>query len=72
MPHDRAPDCPVGRMDAVAREFLAQCHAEAHHRSVKAKEVPVPCLYCGRDYPWHVREGVYWAKTGVDADSPSQ
>ena len=49
-------------MDPVAREFLAQCHAEAHHRSVKAGVRPVGCLYCGRDYPWHVREGVYWVK----------
>ena len=45
----------------LAREFLAQCHAEAHYRSVKAEQQPpVPCLHCGRDYPWHVREGVYW------------
>ncbi len=55
-----ATPCPVARMDPVAREFLAQCHAEAHHRSVLAGVPPVPCLHCGRDYPWHVREGVYW------------
>jgi len=47
-------------MDPFAREFLAKCHAEAHHRSVKAGEPPVPCVHCGRDYPWHVLEGVYW------------
>ena len=41
-------------------EFLAKCHAEVHHRSVKAGEPPVPCLYCGRTYPWHVLEDVYW------------
>ncbi len=50
---------PIATMDVLAREFLAQCHAEAHHRSVKAGP-PVPCLHCGRDYPWHVLEGVYW------------
>ncbi|MCH8937447.1 MAG: hypothetical protein IIB90_17160 [Gemmatimonadetes bacterium] len=49
-------------MDPLAREFLAQCHAEAHHRSVKAGQPPVPCLHCGRDYPWHVLEGVYWVE----------
>ncbi len=54
MSTDREPTCPL------AREFLAQCHAEAHHRSVKAGQLPVSCLHCGRDYPWHVREGVYW------------
>jgi hypothetical protein len=43
---DPQPTCPVARMDPLAREFLAQCHAEAHH--------------CGRDYPWHVLEGAYW------------
>ena len=47
-------------MDPFAREFLAKCHAEAHHRSVKGGQPPVPCLYCGRTYPWHVLEGVYW------------
>ncbi len=49
-------------MDPLAREFLAQCHTEAHHRSVQAGQSPVPCLHCGRDYPWHVREGVYWVE----------
>ena len=62
MTTDRDPTCPILRMDPLAREFLAQCHAEAHHRSVKAGVRPVGCLYCGRDYPWHVREGVYWVK----------
>ncbi len=33
---DTPAPCPVPRMDPLAREFLAQCHAEAHHRSVKA------------------------------------
>ncbi len=47
-------------MDPFAREFLAKCHAEAHHRSVKAGENPVPCLYCGHSYSWHVLTGVYW------------
>ena len=47
-------------MDPLAREFLAQCPAEAHHRSVKAGQPPVPCLHCGRDYPWRVLAGVYW------------
>ena len=60
MTTDRDSTCPVARMDPLAREFLAQCHAEAHHRSVKAGQPPVPCLHCGRDYPWHVLEGVYW------------
>ncbi len=54
MSTDREPTCPL------AREFLAQCHAEAHHRSVKAGQLPVPCLHCGRDYPWHVLHRVYW------------
>ncbi len=31
---DTAAPCPVARMDPLAREFLAQCHAEAHHRAV--------------------------------------
>ncbi len=56
---DREP-CPVSTMDPFAREFLAKCHAEAHHRSVKAGESPVPYLYCGRSYSWHVLTGVYW------------
>ena len=46
-------------MDPFAREFLAKCHAEAHRRSGKVGEEPVPCLYCGRDYPWHVVTRVY-------------
>ncbi len=33
---DTPATCPVPRMDPLAREFLAQCHAEARHRSVKA------------------------------------
>ena len=57
---DTPAPCPVPRMDPLAREFLAQCHAEAHHRSVKAGQPPVPSRHCGRDYPWHVLEGVYW------------
>ena len=28
-------------------QFPAACHAEAHHRSVKAGEKLVPCVYCG-------------------------
>ncbi len=59
MTTDREP-CPVARMGPFAREFLAQCHAEAHHRSEKAGMRPVGCLHCGRDYPWHVLERVYW------------
>ena len=51
---------PIATMDALAREFLPQCHAEAHHRSVMADEKPVPCLYGSRDYLWHVLQGVYW------------
>ena len=43
------PRCPVAETDPFSREFLAQCHAEAHHRSVKAGQPPVPCLHCGRD-----------------------
>jgi hypothetical protein len=54
------PRCPVAGMVPFAREFLAACHAEAHHRSVKAGELPTPCFYCGRDYPWQVHHGVYW------------
>ena len=57
---DTATPCPVVRMDPLAREFLAACHAEAHHRSVKAGQPSVPCLYCGPTYPWHVQQGVYW------------
>lgn len=49
MTTDRDSTCPVARMDALACEFLAQCHAEAHHQSVKVGQPPVPCLYCGRD-----------------------
>ena len=60
MTTDRHPDCPVAQMNPLAREFLAQCHAEAHHRSVKAGQPPVPCLHCGGPYPWHVLQGVYW------------
>ncbi len=48
MTTDRGP-CPVLQMDPLAREFLAQCHAEAHHRSVTAGVGPVRCLYCGGD-----------------------
>ncbi len=60
MTRDSRADCPITGMVLFEREFLAKCHAEAHHRSVKAEEKPVPCLYCGRTYPWHVLEGVYW------------
>ena len=35
MSTDREPTCPL------AREFLAQCHAEAHHRSESGVEVLV-------------------------------
>ena len=38
--------CPVAGMVPFEREFLAKCHAEAHHRSVKAGEPPVPCVHC--------------------------
>lgn len=51
MKTDPCPGCPVARMDALARELLGQCHAESHHRSVKAGERLVGCLHCGRDYP---------------------
>ena len=51
------PRCPVAGMDPFAREFLAKCHAEAHHRSVKTGQLPVARLHCGRDYPWHLLEG---------------
>ena len=50
---------PIATMDAFAREFLAKCHAEAYHRSVRTQEQPVPCVHCTRDYPWHVLRGVY-------------
>ena len=63
MAADQNPTCPVVHVDAFAREFLAQCHAEAHHRSVNTGSQPVPCLYCGRSYPWHVLEGVYWSRS---------
>ncbi len=59
-PLTQEPRCPVAGMDPFSREFLAKCHAVAHHRNVKAGQPPVPCLYCGRTYPWHVLEGVYW------------
>ncbi len=59
------PSCPVAGMDPFSREFLAKCHAEAHHRNVKAGHPSMPCIHCGRDYPWHVREGVYW-REGAD------
>lgn len=55
---DRSP-CPIATMDAFGREFLAGCHAEAHERAVQAGLESSPCAYCGRDYEWHVREGVY-------------
>ncbi len=58
MAADPNPTCSVVHMDAFAREFLAQCHAEAHRRSVKARGRFVGCLYCERDYPWHVLESV--------------
>ena len=37
------PHCTVSSMDPFAREFLAKCHAEAHHRSLKAGQ---PCRAC--------------------------
>ena len=42
--------CPVATMDSFSREFLAGCHA--HNPGA-------PCVYCGRDYEWHVWEEVY-------------
>ena len=36
-------------MDEFSREFIALCHQGSN----------APCMYCGRDYEWHVREGVY-------------
>ena len=66
-PLTQEPRCPVATMDPFACECLAQCHAVAHHRSVKAGSQPVPCLYCERDYPWHVLEGVYWRKPAAQA-----
>ena len=62
MTTDTTTPRPVLRMDPLAREFLAQCHAEANHRSVKAGHPSMPCIHCGRDYPWHVLEGVYWVE----------
>ena len=52
--------CPIATMDAFSREFLAACHA--HNPGA-------PCMYvyCGRDYEWHVREGVY-GENQVGAD----
>ena len=41
-------------MVSFEREFLAKCHAEAERR-----DGSVACKYCGRDYEWHVWEGVY-------------
>ena len=52
--------CPIATMDAFAREFLAACHTEARERAVQAGRASVACKYCGRDYQWHVREGVCW------------
>ena len=49
--------CPVTAMDSFSREFIALCHQQSN----------APCMYvtCGRDYEWHVREGVYEkTKTG--------
>jgi hypothetical protein len=45
--------------------FEAPCHAEAHHRGVKAGQPPVPCLHCGRSYVWHVKAEVYWQEGAV-------
>ena len=42
--------CPVATMDSFSRTFLARCHQQSS----------APCMYCGRDYEWHVREGAYW------------
>ncbi len=44
--------CPVANMDEFSREFIGLCHA--HNPSA-------PCMYvyCGRNFEWHVREGVY-------------
>ncbi len=50
---------PIATMDAFGREFLAACQGEAQGRAVEAGLESVPCKYCGRDYGWHVREGVY-------------
>ena len=41
--------CPVTAMDSFSREFIALCHQQSN----------AACMYCGRDYEWHVREGVY-------------
>ncbi len=60
MKTDPHPSCPVARMEPLAREFLAQCHAEAHHRRVKAGQPPVPCLYCARGYGTSRRLLSYW------------
>ena len=40
MTRDLDPRCPVATMDPFAREFLAKCHALAHHGSVKAGKRP--------------------------------
>ena len=49
MPRDSRADCPIAGMVPFEREFLAKCHAEAHHRNVKARPAPraVPPLRTG-------------------------
>ena len=58
MTHGSRADCPIAGMVPFEREFLAACHAEAHHRAVEAGRESVPRKYCGRSYLWHVRESV--------------
>ena len=52
--------CPIANMDNFNRAFLAVCHA--HNPGA-------PCVYCGRDYEWHVREGVFGLKLDVTSRS---
>ena len=54
------PGCPIVGMVLFEREFLEAWHREAHLRVLREGQPPVPCVRCGRDYPWHVVKGVYW------------
>ena len=69
----QARPCPIATMDAFGREFLAGCHAEAQERAVQVGRDSSPCMYvnCGRDYEWHVREGVYWRYEDDPVTNPS-
>ncbi len=51
--------CEAAFMFPHDRAFVLKLHADAHRRALARGDPSPPCIYCGRDYEWHVEAGTY-------------